>query len=191
MSVHVKSMLARLQSTLGEGEPLQEILLLPGKLSSNPLKSINLVVGYNGSRRSQAALDLTLWMAHQTRLVTTVSVVVQVVYVVEDTQVYHGQAIASVQNGYQLAAPEYPEYDDWSRQAESVLQQAQRLVLEWQGSFVAHVRIGSVARELRRVVEEKSAASLCLGCYNALHPIIQNLGRDFLCPVLGIPKGAD
>ncbi len=186
--MHVKSMLARLQSTLGEGEPLQEILLLPGKPNSNPLKDINLVVGYNGSRRSQAALDLTLWMAHQTRLVTTVSVVVQVVYVVEDTQVYHGQAIAAVQNGYQ---PSTPECGDWSRQAESVLQQAQRLVLEWQGSFVAHVRIGPVARELRRVVEEKSAASLCLGCYNALHPIIQDLGRDFLCPVVGIPRGAD
>jgi nucleotide-binding universal stress UspA family protein len=77
-------MLARLQGALDGVDLSKQLVLLP---QSHPVdttltQDINLVVGYNGSPRSQTALDLTLWIAHQTRLASRSQVMVQVVYVV-------------------------------------------------------------------------------------------------------------
>jgi len=81
--VNILSMLARLQDTLGCADLTKQMVLVPATSSeTRSTKEINLLVGYNGSPRSQTALDLTLWIAHQTRLATGKQVVVQVVYVV-------------------------------------------------------------------------------------------------------------
>ncbi len=78
-------MLARLEQTLNVPHLAKQMMLIPtyGTASAPSLKEINLVVGYNGSPHSQIALDLTLWIAHQTRLATRKSVTVQVVYVID------------------------------------------------------------------------------------------------------------
>ncbi|EKQ67294.1 hypothetical protein OsccyDRAFT_4301 [Leptolyngbyaceae cyanobacterium JSC-12] len=78
-------MLARLEHALNYPELAKQMVLQPKapSMSQPSPEEINLVVGYNGSTHSQTALDLTLWIAHQTRLATQRSVTVQVVYVVE------------------------------------------------------------------------------------------------------------
>jgi hypothetical protein len=82
--VNILSMLARLQDALGCPDLTKQMVLVPAQ-SSEPRspKEINLLVGYNGSPRSQTALDLTLWIAHRTRLATGKQVTVQVVYVLD------------------------------------------------------------------------------------------------------------
>ncbi|GAA6615228.1 universal stress protein [Scytonema sp. NUACC26] len=73
-------------------------------------------------------------------------------------------------------------------QAERILRQASCLAAEWKSSFKAHLRFGFVATELKRVVVSESADILFLGCNSIEHPIVQNLGSKFPCPVLGIPN---
>jgi len=81
--VNILPMLARLEHAIGCTDLAKQIVLISNDNASNKRsKEINLVVGYNGSPRSQSALDLTLWIAHQTRLATGCPVTVQVVYVV-------------------------------------------------------------------------------------------------------------
>ncbi len=110
--MNILSMLVRLEDALGRTNLSKQMVLLSplspeeGDLDSEPSPSrnleagtnvrksreINLVVGYNGSPSSQTALDLTLWIAHQTRLATRHRVTVQVVYVV-DLEEHYVQAL--------------------------------------------------------------------------------------------------
>ncbi|PZV06913.1 MAG: universal stress family protein [Leptolyngbya sp.] len=79
-------MLARLENALGCPEMAKRMVLVPNQGTDDTLSNsneINLLVGYNASPHSQTALDLTLWIAHQTRLATQKSVMVQVIYVVD------------------------------------------------------------------------------------------------------------
>lgn len=89
--MNLKTMLARFESALGCQNLAEEMVLVPASKQTispkeKPAKSVNFIVGYNSSPKSQIALDITLWIAHQTRLVTTEEVTVQVVYVLDETQ---------------------------------------------------------------------------------------------------------
>ncbi|MBE9165612.1 universal stress protein [Tychonema sp. LEGE 06208] len=92
-------MLARFESALGYQNLAEDMVLLPEpkvpvsqkSKSTNSAKAINFIVGYNNSPKSQTALDITLWMAHQTRLVTTKEVTVQVVYVLDEAPNSYGE----------------------------------------------------------------------------------------------------
>jgi nucleotide-binding universal stress UspA family protein len=191
--------------------------------------AINLVVGYNSSPKSHAALDLTLWIAHQTRLVTRQPVVVQVVYVLESQQPHAPQAFTNVslnsmqreiaspvaaggappcallpqsawrsgRQGSSDAAQLAPERnyipDAWSAAeslgfADRVLWQARCLANEWRGSLKTHLRFGELGQELLHVINEEGADLLILGCHHANHPLLQQWGEAFPCPVLGIPQ---
>ena len=90
--MNLKTILARFESALGHQNLAEEMMLLPEpkvptakkQKSTKAAKAINFIVGYNSSPKSQIALDITLWIAHQTRLVTTKEVTVQVVYVLDE-----------------------------------------------------------------------------------------------------------
>ena len=87
-------MLARLQMTLDRTDLTERLILSEPRTPSFQSTTLQiptlqstglsievgyaLVVGYSGSLRSQAALDLTLCLAHQTRLATGKPVTVQV-----------------------------------------------------------------------------------------------------------------
>jgi hypothetical protein len=78
-------MLARLEHALGCSDLTRQMVLKSNSLMTSPAagKEINLVVGYNDTPQSHTALDLTLWIAYQTRLASRKIVTVQVVYVVD------------------------------------------------------------------------------------------------------------
>lgn len=162
--MQIKPMLARLQSALGRDDLMEQMVLLPEpkqrSVKAKLPEMTNLVVGYSGSPNSQTALDITLWIAHQTRLATQRQVVVHVVYV-----------------------DSYP-----FQQADRILWQARCLADEWRGSLKAHLRVGALAAELKTVVAAESADLLLLGCRAADHPVVQQLAFDSSCPVLGIPS---
>ncbi len=97
--MNLKTILARFESALGCQNLAEDMVLLPEpkvpisqkSKSTKSAKAINFIVGYNNSPKSQAALDITLWMAHQTRLVTTKEVTVQVVYVLDEAPNSYGE----------------------------------------------------------------------------------------------------
>ncbi|MEP0789128.1 MULTISPECIES: hypothetical protein [Cyanophyceae] len=230
--MNIKPMLVRLESAIGRNDLMEQMMLLPGSVSSSSVnteskKSVNLIVGYNRSPSSQTALDVALWIAHQTRLVTKKQVTVQVVYVVDDNSSnnhpnffnFKPASNPSIQysplnskaSAFKSATPVFTQpthqpvaasprvtsvdpsyframfYQDQFEQANRVLSQARSLAEEWSSSFKAHLRFGCLAAELKKAVESEAAAALLLGCHSVNHPLVQQLGDDFPCPVLGIP----
>ncbi len=165
----LKPMLKRLEAALGRDDLAQSIVLLnrpkPPTLTLNPeAQTISFVVGYSGSAHSQAALDLALCAAHQTRLVRPNPVMVHVVYVIDKSR---SRTIAN---------------------ADRILWQARCLASEWRGSLNAHLRIGPVATELSAVAKELEAEVLMVGCHIAKHPLVQQLANHTPCSVLGLPQ---
>ncbi|MEG4342460.1 universal stress protein [Microcoleus sp. A003_D6] len=118
--MNLKTMLARFESALGYQNLAEEMVLLPepklpiSKKSKSPKesKTINFIVGYNSSPQSQIALDITLWMAHQTRLVTTEEVTVQVVYVIEEAPKSYGEDTCKLAVKNALAAQKVSDLEE-------------------------------------------------------------------------------
>ncbi|MBD2256938.1 universal stress protein [Pseudanabaena sp. FACHB-2040] len=159
-------MLVKLQSALGRDGLPQPVVLSPGKRFfetdwAQPTETINLVVGYSGSPNSLTALDLTLCMAHQTRLATQRPVMVHVVYVIEGKQF---------------------------EQADRILYQARYLAEEWRGSLTTHLQFGRTAAGLKEIVTSEKADLLVLGCHSEKHSLVKQLVSTLPCPVLGIPQ---
>ncbi len=172
----LKPMMTRLEAALERTDLAQSMVLLarpkaPTKAPTKPpnlaLNSasqvISFVVGYSGSANSQAALDLALCIAHQTRLARPNPVMVHVVYVVDKSR---PRTIAN---------------------ADRILWQARCLASEWRGALNAHLRIGPVAAELSAVAKELEAEVLMLGCHTANHPLVKQLAHHPPCSVLGLP----
>lgn len=165
----IKPMIMRLEAALGRRDLAKNIVLLlrpkpPAKGPNVDEQTINFVVGYSGSAHSQAALDLALCVAHQTRLAKPNPVLVHVVYVVDKTR---PKTIAN---------------------ADRILWQARCLASEWRGSLNAHLRVGQVATELSQVAKEIGAEVLLVGCHTTKHRLVQQLDAQTPCSVLGLPK---
>jgi Universal stress protein family len=199
--VNVLSMLARLQATLDRTDLVRQMLLIPSRTSEmSTLGAVNLVVAYSGSEKSQAALDLTLWIAHQTKMATTQPVTVQVVYVAEESKVatwsrsthHRSTGRASV-----LAMPEKRSISQEAldrvtqfEQADRILWQARCLAEEWRGALKTHLRFGQVAGQLLEVAYAEEASLLILGCESSHNPLVRQLsqrGQDLPFSVLGTP----
>lgn len=210
--MQIKPMLARLQSATGRDDLIEQMVLLPepkkpfSKKSQEP-KAVNLIVAYDASPNSHTALDIAFWIAHQTRLATNAEVTVQAVYVVEDNQSNQYPNILSFPQQKSslecelsevsksitqvLTQPKLQTAIAPLQQADIILWQARSLAEEWQGSFKSHLRFGSIAIELKKVVESETADILFLGCNSVNHPMIEALGFNFPCAVLGIPSCID
>jgi nucleotide-binding universal stress UspA family protein len=164
--MNIKSILARLQVVLDRSDVTEQMVLVPGMLHAATAlccsHDFDLVVGYNGSPKSQAALDIALCIAHQSRLTGHKQVTLHVVHVVDPAC-------------------------NLLEQADQILWQARCLADEWRGSLKAHLRFGALAEELRLLVQETNAHLLVIGCEFADHPLIEALAPEFPCPVLGIP----
>ena len=216
-AVKIKPMLARLQSAIGRDDLVEQMVLLPepkkpfSKRASRA-RSVNLIVAYDASPKSHTALDLAFWIAHQTRLATNAQVTVQAVYVVEEnsnnqypdiftfsknqpqlecsiSDVSKSVTLVLTQPKITAIATHLPEKSVIPlKQADRILWQAKSLAEEWQGSFKSHLRFGCVGKELKKVVELESADILFLGCQSVYHPLIETLGANFPCAVLGIPS---
>ncbi|MEH1863843.1 MAG: universal stress protein [Nostoc sp.] len=204
-------MLARLQSATGRDDLIEQMVLLPEPKQPffkkpQEAKAVNLIVAYNASPNSHTALDIAFWIAHQTRLATNAEVTVQAVYVVEDNQ---SSQYPNILNFPQqpslecqvsevsksvtqvLTQPKLQTVVTPLQQADIILWQARSLAEEWQGCFKSHLRFGSISKELHKVVESETADILFLGCQSVSHPMIEALGSNFPCAVLGIPSCID
>jgi nucleotide-binding universal stress UspA family protein len=199
--VNVLSMLARLQATLDRSDLVSQMLLIPSRtFELSPLTAVNLVVGYSGSINSQAALDLTLWIAHQTKIATSQQVTVQMVYVSEElvTESPVRSSRSSTGRTSVLAMPQQPsirqEALEKSRQfeeADRILWQARCLAEEWRGALKTHLRFGQVAEQLIEVACQEEASLLILGCESTQVPLVRQLanqGKALPFSVLGIPS---
>jgi hypothetical protein len=218
MLATLKPMLARLENAISRYDLVRQMVLLPGAKPVARLRAadtINLIVAYNGSPNSHAALDLTLLMAHQTRLATGKQVEVQVVYVIDKndplsssldsiplkfSSATSSKYVTSVLTQPQTHAIATLELErsradlcptNSFEKAEYILWQARYLVEEWRDTFTAHLRFGCTATELKKVVELESAALLFLGCNRLHHPLVEKLGAKFPVPVLGVPTFTD
>ncbi len=219
-TVKIKPMLVRLQSTIGRNDLIEQMVLLPEpkKAFSHKActaKPVNLIVAYDASPKSHTALDIAFWIAHQTRLATNTQVTVQAVYVVEENHNSQYSDIFSfakhltplecpasnvsktvtpvlTQPKLKAIAPHLQEKSlAVLQKADRILWQARSLAEEWQGSFKSHLRFGCIGEELTKVVELETADILFIGCQSANHPIIESLGSNFPCAVLGIPTCID
>jgi hypothetical protein len=211
--MNIKATLARLGSSLDGDNVSRSLLLLPGRDStlSNSTdeisESINLVVGYSDSENSQAALDLTLLIAYQTRLATRKQVIVQAVYVVDsihpiqkkvrsqstthrdrDQSIYSTATLLQQRrqtvNCVDARAAQIQSFDE----ADRVLWQARSFAMEWRGSLNTHLRFGNPALELSKVVQQEQASLMIVGCHSVEHPLVQQLEGYCDCPVIGIPQ---
>jgi nucleotide-binding universal stress UspA family protein len=218
--VKIKPMLARLQSAIGRDDLIEQMVLLsePKKSFSKRVakaKSANLIVGYNGSPQSHTALDIACWIAHQTSLATNTQVTVQAVYVLEENFNYQSVDIFNLRDNqlslerelsniskpanFLLAQSKVTailphletEFRISLKEADRILWQAKTLAQEWQGFFKSHLRFGNIAQELKKVVQSEIADILFLGCQSNDHSMIEALGSNFPCAVLGIPHSID
>jgi nucleotide-binding universal stress UspA family protein len=219
-TVNIKPILARLQSAIGRDDLIEQMVLLPKAQKSCSqrgleAKSANLIVGYNGSPQSHTALDIACWIAHQTSLATNSQVTVQAVYVVEENFNYQAVDIFNTADNkaqlerqfsniskpvrLRLNQPKgteiLPQLERESRtslkEADRIIWQAKTLAQEWQGSFKSHLRFGNITEEFKKVVQLETADILLLGCKSTNHPMIETLGKNFPCVVLGIPNCID
>jgi nucleotide-binding universal stress UspA family protein len=194
-------MLARLQATLNRSDLVSQMLLIPSRsLELSPLTAVNLVVGYSGSINSQAALDLTLWIAHQTKIATSQQVTVQMVYVSEELVTVTPARASRSSPGRTsvLAMPQQPsirqealEKSRQFEQADRILWQARCLAEEWRGALKTHLRFGQVGEQLIEVACQEEASLLILGCESAQVPLVRQLanqGKALPFSVLGIPS---
>lgn len=201
--MNVLSMLARLQATLDRTDLVRQMLLIPSRTSEmSSLGAVNLVVGYSGSEKSQAALDLTLWIAHQTKIATTQPVTVQVVYVAEESKVATWSRSTHHRSTGRTSVLAMPEQRSISQealdratqfeQADRILWQARCLAEEWRGALKTHLRFGQVAGQLLEVAYAEEASLLILGCESSHNPLVRQLsqrGQDLPFSVLGTPAG--
>jgi nucleotide-binding universal stress UspA family protein len=210
----VKPILARLESRMDSDGLAERLLLLQGDLSTKIQASspqpINLVVGYSGSEKSQVALDLTLWMAYQTRLATSRQIIVHVVYVIEPLQSMHhllASSLSEMEDGWSSPALQRQQTKGQTalavevdadmdpriaqlkayEEADRVLWEARAFAEKWKGDLSTHLRFGQVAEELATVLDVEEADALILGCVSANQPLIQSLKHCCSCPVVGIP----
>lgn len=199
--MNVLSMLARLQATLDRSDLVSQMLLIPSRtFELSSLTAINLVVGYSGSINSQAALDLTLWIAHQTKIATSQQVTVQMVYVSEELVTVSPVRSSRSSTGRTsvLAMPQQPsirqealEKSRQFEQADRILWQARCLAEEWRGALKTHLRFGQVGEQLIEVACQEEASLLILGCESAQVPLVRQLanqGKALPFSVLGIPS---
>lgn len=199
--MNVLSMLARLQATLDRSDLVSQMLLIPSRtFELSSLTAINLVVGYSGSINSQAALDLTLWIAHQTKIATSQQVTVQMVYVSEELVTVSPARSSRSSTGRTsvLAMPQQPsirqealEKSRQFEQADRILWQARCLAEEWRGALKTHLRFGQVGEQLIEVACQEEASLLILGCESAQVPLVRQLanqGKALPFSVLGIPS---
>lgn len=164
-SPFLRPILQRLQDGL-DHPALHPPVLASGSQTHIPQDHLKLAVAYNGSPRSHAALDLALWIAHQTRVATSQMVTVHVVFVGDSGLKSHALALS---------------------EADEILYQARSLAEEWRGHFCTHLCFGDPTSELKNVAAQEGIHLLMIGCESAHHPLVQDLA-DCPCAVLGIPK---